>query len=114
MVDRPWKAEERAVAKLLGFKRMPNIGSGNPDINAGPWAVEVKARKVLPDWFHEAHAQARRNAGSSTPLVVFSERKQGVKTIRYVSMEMEDFLEWYGPGGWCRPTIAQGHKEEKP
>ena len=97
----------------MGFERSPNIGTGHPDVDAGPFAVEVKARKKLPDWFHEAHAQARRNAGTSTPLVVFCERKQGIKTKRYVSMEMKDWLDWYGPGGWARPIIAHGYKETK-
>lgn len=114
MTDSSWKREEREVARAMGFERNPNIGFGHPDIDAGPFAVEVKKRKELPGWFKEAHEQARRNAGSSTPLVVFSEIRQGVKAQRFVSMRWEDWMEWYGPSGWCRPTIAHGHKEEKP
>lgn len=114
MTDKPWKQNEREVAHAMGFERSPNIGKANPDINAGPFAVQVKARKHLPDWYHEAHAQARRDAGNKTPLVVFSERRQGVKTKHYVSMELKDWLAWYGPGGWCRPTIAHGYKELGP
>ena len=103
MTDKPWKAEEREVAKMLGdYHRRAVDGLGSPDIDAGPWAVEVKCRKALPQWMHDAHTQAKANAGSKTPLVVFSERKQGCKTRRYVSMAMEDWLEWYGPGGWAR------------
>lgn len=111
MPEKSWKREEREIARKMGFERNPNIGRGHPDISAGPFAVEVKKRKDLPDWFTEAHEQAKRNAGSGTPLVVFSEIRQGVKARRYVSMAWGDWLEWYGPGGWARPILAQGHKE---
>jgi hypothetical protein len=109
-MGKPWKQSEREIAKMMGdFRRRANDGFGSPDIVAGPWAVEVKTRKALPDWFKEAHAQAKRNAGSLTPLVVFAERTQGKKTERFVSMRMEDWLEWYGPDGWAR-TICGGTK----
>lgn len=108
MTDSSWKREEREVAREMGFERNPNTGFGHPDIDAGPFAVEVKKRKELPGWFKEAHEQARRNAGSSTPLVVFSEIRQGVKAKRYVSMEWEEWMEWFGPGGWARPVLEHG------
>lgn len=103
MIKGNWKQQEREIAKEMGdYHRMPNVGKGQPDIIAGPWAVQVKKRKTLPRWFIRAHEQARRDADNKTPLVVFCEVKQGVKAKRYVCMTFEDWLEWYGPTGWAR------------
>jgi hypothetical protein len=53
-VDKPWKRQERQVAAMLGTTRNPNNGRPQADIDAGPFAVEHKARKALPAWEHKA------------------------------------------------------------
>ncbi len=96
MPDRAWKRQERQVADLLGSKRNPNTGQHHADIDAGPFAVEHKARKSLPRWLTDALQQARNSANGRTPIVVLSEVRQGVKARRYVFMALEDWTAWHG------------------
>jgi hypothetical protein len=56
----------------MGTTRIPNNGHGQPDIVAGPFAVEVKARESLPQWLLDAVSQAKTNAGNRTPVVVLA------------------------------------------
>ncbi len=97
MTDRAWKRQERQVAAMLGSRRNPNTGERQADIDAGPFAVEHKARKSLPRWLTDALRQARDGAGGRTPIVVLSEVHQGVKARRYVLMALEDWTAWHGP-----------------
>jgi len=109
MTDRAWKAQERQVAELLASRRNPNSGEYRTDIDAGPFAVEHKARKTLPAWFTAAVAQAARGATEGkTPLVIVSEVRQGRKAQRYVIWRMEDFLAWHGPTGPSRQGETMG------
>jgi len=96
MTDRAWKRQERRVAALLGSRRNPNTGERRTDIDAGPFAVEHKARKSLPHWLTDALEQARSAANGRTPIVVLSEVRQGVKARRYVFMALEDWTAWHG------------------
>ena len=96
MTDKAWKAQERIVAAALGSKRNPNTGEKRIDIDAGPFAVEHKARRRLPGWLTGALRQARDGADGRTPIVVLSEVRQGVKAQRYVLLSLEDWLAWHG------------------
>src|SRR3712207_647731 len=56
-----WKATERRIADRLGGQRVPVTGRARgdvPDIAHPRLAVEVKHRKTLPAWLHQAMAQA--------------------------------------------------------
>ncbi len=96
MSDRAWKRQERQVAAMLGSRRNPNNGEHQTDIDAGPFAVEHKARKSLPSWLTAALRQATVAAGDRTPIVVLSEVRQGVKARRYVVLAFEDWVGWHG------------------
>jgi hypothetical protein len=85
------------VAALLGSRRNPNNGRRQADIDAGPFAVEHKARQSLPKWLSEALRQAREGADGRTPIVVLTEVRQGVRARRYVLLALEDWIEWLGP-----------------
>lgn len=92
-----WKRHEREIAKALGAKRNPNSGEHRTDIDAGPFAVEVKTRKSLPVLIIKAMAQVKAAArDGQTPIVVLSEGVQGRKGRRYVVMEFSDFVDWHG------------------
>jgi hypothetical protein len=83
---------------LLGTSRLPNSGRGQPDMVAGPLAIEHKSRKSLPQWLVEAVRQAERNAGpDQCPLVVLSQAGgRGRKIERYVVMTLDSFTERFG------------------
>lgn len=46
MPDRPWKAEERRVARLLGGVRYPANGGGRVDVESYAYVSQVKHRRV--------------------------------------------------------------------
>ncbi len=74
-----WKAVERAIAEILGGERVPITGrqrGSAPDV-AHPWlGIEVKHRKSLPAWLHDAMAQAEAcsDGGEKLPVVVLHEK----------------------------------------
>jgi len=45
--DRPWKAEERAAARLLGGRRYPASTGGRVDVEGPGVLAQVKHRRVL-------------------------------------------------------------------
>ena len=96
MTDAPWKRQERQVAAMLGTTRNPNNGQQQTDIDAGPFAVEHKARKSLPAWLTDALQQARNSADGRTPVVVLTEVRRGVKAKRYVLLDFSDWVAWLG------------------
>ena len=65
-----WKAVERKVAKEFGTQRTGPQGRAVPDVITGQYSIEVKTRKTLPAWLHEAMGQAERNAVEGTEPVV--------------------------------------------
>lgn len=99
MPDRRWKRLERETAARLGARRSPNTGRAAADIDAGPFAIEHKARKALPRWFLDAVAQAQRNAREGqTPVVVIAWAPgPGRRVQRYVVLVFEDWLALQRP-----------------
>ena len=93
MADKRWKKHERAVAEALGTHRNPNNGEHRADIDLPEWSIEHKLRKRVPDWLHSAVAQATgaAEAAGKKPVVVVSESRRGVGTIRYVVLRFEDW-----------------------
>jgi hypothetical protein len=90
------KAAERAVANLLGGKRIGTM-SGEDVHFDGPWSAEVKSRAafVACAWVD----QAVRNAPpGKTPLVVVHVRgKRHGEDL--VILRLADWQDWHGTGG---------------
>lgn len=96
MRNQRWKNTERKVADLLGGKRVPVTGRNRgdaPDIMHEILSPEVKDRKKLPGWIHDAMDQAEQsNEGHKIPIVVLHER--GMKhEDDFVLMRIKDFVE---------------------
>ena len=87
-----WKRQEREIARALGTTRLPNCGSGQPDLRVAGWAVQVKTRATVPKWLWAALDQAARDAAEGErPAVVLSDVVQGRKARRLVLL---DFDAW--------------------
>ena len=71
-----WKHSERMIAKLLGGMRTGSNGESRRDVEHPHWSIEVKHRKVLPQWLHDAMGQAEREADGRVPIVVLHEKNQ--------------------------------------
>ena len=69
-----WKHCERMIAKLLGGTRTGSNGESRRDVEHPHWSIEVKHRKVLPQWLHNAMGQAEREADGRIPIVVLHEK----------------------------------------
>jgi hypothetical protein len=97
MSEARWKVYERQVARALGGERQPNTGRRGPDALAGPWAIEVKARRSLPRWLLAAIAQAEEGARATgrLPLVVLVHAPgQGRRARRFALMPLEALVAW--------------------
>ena len=111
--SRRWKRHESECAKALGTTRNPTDGKHHTDVDAGPFAIEHKLRKHLPQLLHDAMAQAIQAAPTDkTPMVVLTESRQGVKAIRYVVMRFEDWVDWHGKPEDAAEAILKRRKEE--
>jgi len=90
-----WKRHEREIAAILGGVRPPNNGKGQPDLLTDELAVQVKTRKALPGWLHDAIDQAARDADAGRlPVVVLAEASQGRRTRRYLVVDLGRALDW--------------------
>ena len=69
-----WKHCERMVAKLLGGVRTGCNGESRRDIEHPRWSIEVKHRKELPKWIHEAYNQADLEKEHHIPIVVLHQK----------------------------------------
>lgn len=74
-----WKAAERAIAALLGARRVPITGrirGSAPDAEHPTLSIEIKHRAELPAWLHDAMAQAEASArAGQTPIAVLHEAR---------------------------------------
>ena len=96
MADKAWKACERRIAKYIGGERVPITGRARgsaPDIDHAWLSIEVKYRKKLPDWMHDAMSQAKASArGNQMPVVIYCEN--GMDTGKcYIVTELGDFTD---------------------
>lgn len=94
MPDKTWKAAERRVARRFGSQRTGPAGRNLPDIITGDLSIEVKTRKALPAWLHEALAQAERNAQPETLPVVVLHQVGDRYDDDVVVMSMKSFTQW--------------------
>lgn len=95
MADKTWKSIERKVAKAFGGERVPVTGRARgsaPDVRHWRYSFEIKHRKGLPSWLHEAMAQAvASKTRDKFPLVVLHERGQAIEQS-YAVMRLGDFI----------------------
>lgn len=98
MTDKTWKATERQVAKLLGGVRVPITGrtrGSTPDIDHEWLSLEVKHRKKLPEWIHDAMRQAQASMKpNQLPTVVLHENRTNHKDDLVV-IRLGDFIDWF-------------------
>jgi hypothetical protein len=91
-----WKHAERRAAALVGGKRhvRKDHGESAPDVDGGPFTVEVKWRARLPRLLTLAMAQAEKHATAARPplVIVYEKRKRS----GFVVMRTGDFKDWYG------------------
>lgn len=82
MTDRPWKAEERAVAELFGGSRYPANQGGLVDIETAGYVIQVKHRKTvsLAELETLAREMERIGAQKSKIGVVVVKRRAGKGT----------------------------------
>jgi hypothetical protein len=107
-----WKRHEREVARLLGGERLPVTGKRGADALAGPWCIEVKTRRSLPEWLLKSINQAEEGAKATgrLPLVVLVYTLgQGRKARRYPLMPLEVLASWRDDGARkCAEKMQEG------
>lgn len=93
-----WKAVERKIAAMLGGRRVPITGrvrGDAPDIAHDWLSPEVKHRKKLPEWLHDAISQAvASKRGEQLPIVVLHERGMRYRDS-FVVMKLGDFVDYF-------------------
>jgi len=95
-----WKAVERSIAKIVGGERVPITGrqrGSAPDV-AHEWlGIEIKHRKQLPAWLHDAMAQAVAcsDNGDKLPIVVLHEKGRR-HADDFVVVKLSDFVDHFG------------------
>ena len=87
-----WKHCERTVARILGGARTGCNGESRRDVEHPDFSIEVKHRKKLPEWMHDAMAQAILEAEHRIPIVVLHEKQMKYEDS-YVIIKIKDFKE---------------------
>lgn len=91
---RAFKGTERAVAKILGGKRLGHLGG--VDVKTRWVAAEVKHRQTLPAWLTDAMAQAKRHAEADQLPVVILHVEGQRHSDNMIIMPLGQFTEWFG------------------
>jgi hypothetical protein len=88
-----WKSVELRIAKFLGTHRNPINGRGDiADVEHEKISIEVKHRKTLPTWLHEAYNQAAKVAKDRIPVVILHEKQQRIEDC-YCVIRLNDLRE---------------------
>ncbi len=89
-----WKAAERAIAAILGGKRIPVNGRKGPDIEHPLLSIEVKSRSELPSYLWEWMGQAMDGAPEDkVPAVVLHRARHSHIDDDLVVVRLSDFVE---------------------
>jgi len=94
-----WKETERQVARRLGGQRVPITGRQRgdaPDVEHPLWSVEVKHRRVIPSWLHNAMAQAIAAVRDNQVAIVVLHEAGRLHDNDYVVVRMKDWVELWG------------------
>lgn len=94
-----WKEIERRVAAKLGGERVPITGrirGSAPDVEHGWLSIEVKHRRSLPDWLHDAMDQAvkSKRTPEHMPLVILHEHRQKIDDA-YCVIKLADLVDYF-------------------
>ena len=93
-----WKAIERKIATFIGGKRVPVTGRQRgdaPDIEHDWLSVEVKYKKELPKWLHDAMAQAvASQRPTQMPCVILAEKGSPTPEYYFV-VKLGDAKDWW-------------------
>lgn len=96
MTDKAWKHAERRIAAYIDGERVPVSGRQRgyqPDINHAWMCPEVKYRKKVPEWLHDAMEQAwASKVGRQMPCVILIEKGQQVGDA-FVLVPLSEFKE---------------------
>lgn len=93
--EKPWKEQERRVARQLHATRNPNSADGipRPDVENKLLAAVVKDRQNSPQWIVAALAKARMLAGPNRVGMVVATSSSTPQAL--VIMDLDDFVAWY-------------------
>ena len=85
---------------MLGGVRVPvsgRIRGDNPDIEHEWLSLEVKHRKSLPNWLHDAMDQAKKSKKShqQLPMVVLHQKNQRFDDS-FCVISLKDWTDWFG------------------
>ena len=100
MPEKPWKANERAIAKYIGGERVPVSGRARgdqPDIKHAFLSVEVKLREqnTVPAWIKTGMDQAQKSkVGHQMPTLIIREKGQRVGDA-LICFPLKDFRDRY-------------------
>jgi len=89
---------ERRVAARFGTQRTGPQGRNTPDVVTSDLSIEVKTRRSLPAWLHDALAQAERNAQLGTLPVVVLHQVGTRYDDDMIVMSMKSFTQWRNRG----------------
>jgi hypothetical protein len=100
MADKTWKKVERKIAELIGGRRVPVTGRQRgdaPDIAHDWLSVEVKHRRILPDWILDALCQAKASAAGTDKLpIAILHQKHKPHDCDLVVITLADFRAHFG------------------
>ena len=106
-MDRPWKAFERQIAKLMGTKRALNHlagGGDKSDIEHPIFSVDCKLRKTFTlSAFKELRKNARKH--HKIPVLVYRKPKE---RLTYCVIELDTFISLAKGAGWLNQDAANG------
>ena len=94
MPDKTWKAVERRIAAAHGTQRTGPTGRLGPDAVTEWLVIQVKHRKVLPQWMGDALRTIRSQAQPGQLGIVVA-HEQGDRDS-WVIMSHKDFVDWFG------------------
>ena len=101
MTEKAWKVTERKIAAMIGGERIPITGrirGDVPDIEHSWLSPEIKHRKEIPKWLHDAYDQANQSAKpDQLPVVILHEERQRHQND-YVLIRLKDFVDYFGKG----------------
>lgn len=100
-----FKGVERGIARLLGCDRTGHLGGADA---ASPWlAVEVKTRRELPAWIHDAMRQSESHATDDQLAVVVLHEERQRYTEALLVMRVSAFVDWFGDGRPLSSEVAE-------
>ncbi len=102
-----WKSTERRIARLLHGERTGNTGAATEDVAHAWLSVEVKHRRMLPAWLHDALQQAQRNAPAGRLPVVVLHQHGERSTNDVVCVRLANWLDWFGDDPMAAATDEQ-------